>query len=112
MVLDESMVRLEIEAGRWVEPARLIEAVRDAGFTPVPEGVHLLLAGTLRRSEGKFRIELGGMKTPRELACVPGGPPIQDALEDHGEGDVVLRARWLPEREAAVEVLELLPPSP
>jgi hypothetical protein len=71
-----------IKPGAWVDPARMLQVIFDAGFTPVPEEVRLVVTGTLSKKGEGFTLAVDGMKAPLELTCVPGaGPGAPDATE-------------------------------
>ncbi len=105
------MLRVRLKAGAWVEPARMLESIRDAGFTPVPEAVRFTVTGKLVKRETHLLVELDGMATPRTLGLVAGGSdaPTQTVLETYIGKVVELEGRWLEGGEARLEVTALRP---
>ncbi len=99
-------MRVTIKPGAWVDPSKMMQAIRDAGFTPVPENIRITLTGTLESRDGRFVLVLDRMKTPRELACVAGrqGGPSERALKEIAGRAVEVRGRWLAEGPGALEV--------
>jgi hypothetical protein len=106
LFLDVSMIQVTLKPGAWVEPSEMMQAIRDAGFTAVPENVRLTVTGTLRSRDGRFLLALDRMNTPLTLACVrgqQGGPPDPALIEKLGRV-VELRGRWVAEPPGALEV--------
>ncbi len=74
------MLDVTLRPGAWVDPARMLQVIRDAGFTPVPEEVRLVVTGTLSREGESLVLALDGMRSPRDLICITGaGPGAPDA---------------------------------
>ena len=74
------MLDVTLKPGAWVDPARMLQVIRDAGFTPVPEEVRLVVTGTLSKKDDGFVLTLDGMKSPLDLICITGaGPGAPDA---------------------------------
>lgn len=90
----------------------MMQAVRDAGFKPVPEDVRLTVTGTLEEHEGHFVLVLDRMKEPRTLTCV--GPGPGDALAHNAGRAVEIRGRWQSEGQGGIQVesVEGLPHAP
>jgi hypothetical protein len=89
----------------------MARAIRDAGFTPVPEDVRLTVTGRLEARDGRIVLVLDGMKTPRELTCVgaPGRDSSGTTFEEHVGRAVEVRGRWLPGDPGALEVESIAP---
>ena len=97
-----------LKPGAWVDPSRMTKAIRDAGFTPVPEEARFVLAGTLEARDGRFVLVLSGMKTPHEVTCVPAaGEAIAAALREHAGRAVTVAGRWLFEDDGRLEVTSI-----
>jgi len=99
-------MRVTFKPGLWVEPVKMLQAIRDAGFTPVPENIRITATGRLESRDGRFVLVLDGMKTPRELICIAGrqnGTSEQTLKEKAGHA-VEVRGRWAPEGAGALEV--------
>ena len=99
-------MRVTFKPGLWVEPVKMLQAIRDAGFTPVPENIRITATGRLESRDGRFVLVLDGMKTPRELTCVAGrqnGPSEQTLRETAGHA-VEVRGRWISEGAGALEL--------
>ena len=105
-----------LKPGAWVDPARMMEAVRDSGFTPVPEEVRLKLTGTIEARGRGFVLVLDQMKEAKTIVCVTSGPddPVGAALASHAGKSVEIRGRWLFEGEGRllVEAVEAIPAAP
>ena len=100
------MIQVTLKPGSWVEPIKMMQAIRDAGFTPVPENVRLTVTGTLKSQDGRFLLALDHMNTPLTLACVTGqqGGPTDAVLREKLGRVVELRGRWIAEPPGALEV--------
>ena len=87
---------MTLKAGAWVDPAKMTQAVRDAGFTPVPEDVHLTVVGTLEERDGHGVVVLADMSAPREVTCVaaPGSDALTRGLTEHRGQAVEIAGRW------------------
>jgi hypothetical protein len=97
-MLDPPVVTVKVKPGAWVDPQKMTQAIHDAGFTPVPEDVHLKLAGTLQARQDTFVLLLAGMKAPREVTCVPSsgkdGDAIAASLRAQSGRPVTIDGRW------------------
>jgi hypothetical protein len=82
----------------------MTQAIRDAGFTPVPEDVRLTLTGTLESRDGRVALVLDGMTAPREVPCVGA-----KAFSAHAGGKVEVQGRWLFNDEGSLEVESISP---
>jgi hypothetical protein len=112
-MLDPPYVHVTLKPGAWVDPAKMTQAIRDSGFTPVPEDVRLVLAGTLEARDGRFVLVLSGMRTPREVICVPAagkdGDAATAALADHAGRAAIVSGRWRSEDGGRLEVTSIAP---
>jgi len=84
----------------------MMQAVRDAGFTPVPEDVRLTVTGTLEEHEGSFILGLDRMKEPRRLTCVAAGSgdTLRRALAQNAGRAVEIQGRWQLEGQGRIQV--------
>jgi hypothetical protein len=89
----------------------MTQTIHDAGFTPVPDDVRLVLTGRLVARDGSTVLALDGMTAPREVTCVavPGRDAIGTALSDHAGKTVEIRGRWLFKDEGVLEVESISP---
>jgi len=69
------VLTVTLKPGAWVDPARMLQVIRDAGFTPVPEEVRLVVTGTLSKQGDGFVLALDRMQSPLVLSCVAGSVP-------------------------------------
>jgi len=71
-------------------------AIRDAGFTPVPEEVSLTLTGVLELRSGLYVLVLDNMQKPKEVVCVPApsGGASEAALRTNAGRAVAIEGRW------------------
>src|SRR5580765_7117018 len=106
-------MKVTLKAGAWVEPSRMIKAIRDAGFTPVPEDIHLTLSGTLEARDGGVVLVLTGMTAPREMTCTaaPGHDAIPRELKERSGRKVELTGRWRFDGAGILEVESISPDS-
>jgi hypothetical protein len=91
------VLTVTLKPGAWVDPARMLQVIRDAGFTPVPEEVRFVATGTLSKKGEGFTLALDGMKSPLELTCVAGsgaGAPDAAALAALAGHRVEAEGRW------------------
>jgi hypothetical protein len=84
----------------------MMRAVRDAGFTPVPEDVQLIVTGALEEREGRFVLVLDHMKEPRTLTCLPAGPgdALERALAQNAGRAVQIHGHWQFEGQGSIRV--------
>ncbi|HKB08767.1 MAG TPA: hypothetical protein VKF61_10855 [Candidatus Polarisedimenticolia bacterium] len=104
-------MQVVLKPGAWVDPAKMTQAIRDAGFTPVPEDVRFTLTGTLEARDGHIVLVLDAMDAPRNVTCVAaqGRHEIAAALSDNTGKTVEIRGRWLFKDEADLEVESISP---
>lgn len=105
---------MTLKPGAWVDPSKMTRAIHDAGFTPVPEDVHLVLAGTLEARGDAFVLVLSDMRAPREVACVVAagaeGEAIAAALRARAGRAATLDGRWLFDQAGRLEVRGITDP--
>ncbi len=99
----------------------MLRSIRDAGFTPVPEDVRLVVTGTLQKRGDLFVLSLDQMSVPRDLICVPSPGPAPAAaasspnasdgaipdvatLQAHLGMSVEVKGRFIAEGEGRLEV--------
>ena len=99
-------MKVTLKPGAWVDPAKMMQAVGDAGFTPVPEDVRLTVTGTLEKREGRFVLVLDRMKEPRTLTCIASGPDnvLERALAQNAGRAVEIHGRWQFEGQGRIQV--------
>jgi len=100
------VVRVTLKSGAWVDPPKMMRAIRDAGFTPVPEDIRMTLTGTLQSRDGHFVLVLDRMNAPFELPCAAGSPggPAAPSLGEKAGRTVEVRGRWVANGPATLEV--------
>jgi len=91
LFLDPPLVRVSLKPGAWVEPIKMTQSIRDAGFTPVPEEVSLTVTGTLESRAGRFVLVLDRMEKLREIVCVSGR---DTELQPNLGKTVEIEGRW------------------
>lgn len=113
-MLDPPVVTVTLKPGAWVDPERMTKAIKNAGFTPVPEEVRLTLTGRLEARDGRFVLVLSGMRAPREVIGVPPSGPEAEAvaarLQEMAGRDVTVDGRWLFGETARIEVGKITEP--
>ena len=57
----------------------MTQAIRDAGFTPVPEQVGLTLTGVLESRSGRYVLVLDRMQKSKDVVCVPASGEASEA---------------------------------
>jgi hypothetical protein len=104
-------VQVVLKPGAWVDPGKMTQAIRDAGFTPVPDDVRLILTGRLEARDRSFVLALDGMTAPRDVTCVavPGREAMGAALSDHAGRTVEISGRWLFKDDGVLEVESVSP---
>jgi hypothetical protein len=60
-----------LKPGAWVDPAKMTENIRRAGYTPILTDVRLTVTGKLEKHGEALVLALEGMKTPVELTVAP-----------------------------------------
>ncbi|HEV8202069.1 MAG TPA: hypothetical protein VGS03_18820 [Candidatus Polarisedimenticolia bacterium] len=110
-MLDPPVLTVTVKPGAWVDPQAMTRAIHDAGFTPVPEDVRLVLAGTLEERQGAFVLVLAAMKAPREVTCVApsgsSGEAVAQALHGKAGSAVTIDGRWIFDGAGRLEVREI-----
>lgn len=88
---------VRLKPGAWVDPARMLRIIRDAGFKPVPADVRLTVTGRVERRGEALVIALDGLRSPVELAVVPhaSSPDTADHLALHVDQLVQVEGFWL-----------------
>lgn len=97
---------MTFKPGAWVDPLKMMQAIRDAGFTPVPEDVRMIVTGTLESQDGRRVLVLDRMKTPVEVSCVarPQDNATARALTEKAERFVEVRGRWIAGGQGTLEI--------
>src|SRR5262249_53622965 len=106
LFLDPPILKVTLKAGAWVDPSKMMQAIRDAGFTPVPDEIHLTITGTLQHRDDRSVLVLSDMTTSREVACVaaPGNDALSRTLAERRERAVEIKGRWRFEGSGLLEV--------
>jgi hypothetical protein len=93
----------------------MLQVIRDAGFTPVPEEVRLVVTGVLSKNGDRFVLALDAMTRPLALDCEAareqggsGAPALSEFLGRHVE----VQARWLAVEGGRLEVAAVRPAGP
>jgi hypothetical protein len=88
----------------------MLDAIRDSGFTPVPEEIRLTVTGRLDLRHDRFVLVLDQMKNAKELRLSPGstGDALKRALSESTSHAIAIQGRWLsePETDLLVEKIE------
>ena len=96
---------MTLKPGAWVDPAKMTRAIKDSGFTPVPEEVRLIVAGTIEKKGDGWLLRLSGMKEPRDLTLIaPPDGEAATALTAHAGKPVTVTGRWRPDGSDLLEV--------
>ena len=93
----------------------MMKAIRDAGFTPVPDDVSMIVTGTFEMRDGGFVLVLDRMKEPRSLTCLAARPgdALERALAQRPGRAVQIHGRWLSEGQGRLQVESVEdPPAP
>lgn len=94
----------------------MIKAIRDAGFTPVPDDVGLTVTGTLEHREGALALALDQMQEPRTVTCVgtPAGGALEKELAQNAGRRMEIRGLWQfgGSGRLQVEKFEVIPAAP
>lgn len=61
-------MEVTLKPGAWVDPARMQQTIKDAGYKPGDAGVTLRLTGKVVKQGDQLALELDKMKAPRTLA--------------------------------------------
>jgi hypothetical protein len=64
-------MEVKLKPGVWVDPARMTENIRRAGYTPIPTDIRLTVTGKVEKRGNALVVVLDQMKTPVELTAVP-----------------------------------------
>jgi hypothetical protein len=87
-----------LKPGVWVDPAQMLQKVKDAGFKAVPEDVRLTVTGKVEKRGDGLVIVLDQMKSPVELMVVAAkdNPDTAAHLNRHVNETVELEGLWGP----------------
>lgn len=87
-----------MKPGAWPEIPRMQKTIQEAGYTPIPEAVDLVVTGQVVRRDGGLAIQLDKMPSPVALRVVAAkeDPETAAHLERHLGDRVALEGRWQP----------------
>lgn len=91
-------MEVKLKPGMWVDPARMQQTVKAAGYKPVDDGVTLYVSGKVVKQGEGLALELDGMKAPLTLPLVaPKDDPdtLVHLREKHVGHAVQLQGRWV-----------------
>jgi hypothetical protein len=99
LVVKPQHLDVRLKPGAWVDPARMMQTIHDAGFKAVPEDVRLTVTGMVEKRGEALVIALDKTKTPVALAVVPHAstPETAPHLARHLGELVEVEGYWRPE---------------
>jgi hypothetical protein len=87
----------------------MTKAIRDSGFTPVPEDVTMTVTGTLQVRDGSVVLALDQMKEPKSLICIgehPGDSFEKELAQNAGHA-VEVRGLWVFDGKGGLQVTKM-----
>ena len=90
-----------LKPGAWVNPALMLQKVKDAGFKALPEDVRLTVTGKVEKRGDSLAVVLDQMQTPVVLTVVAdkANPDTAEHLNRHVGDAVELEGLWGPAQE-------------
>ena len=117
VILKPGHVEVTLKPRAWIEPAKYLQMIRDAGYKPRVKEVRLTLVGTLSEREGKPILTLTETKEKVAVALAPSAAEkekpaftrIGERLKSGRAGPVEVEGYWLkPENKAPKDVPYLI----
>jgi hypothetical protein len=89
---------VRMKPGYWPDVVAMQKTIREAGYTPIPEGVALVVTGRVARQSDGLTVELDKMRAPTSLRIVAAreDPDTAAHLERHVGDTVELEGDWQP----------------
>ena len=87
-----------MKPGYWPDVARMQKTIKDAGYTPIPENVDLVVTGKVVRQGAELSIELDKARQAATLTVTAArdDPDTAAHLERHIGETVEVEGRWQP----------------
>jgi hypothetical protein len=98
LVIKPPHMDVTMKPGYWPDLSRMQQAIKEAGFTSMPENIDLVVTGRVLRTGGQLAVQLDRMQTPTRLliAAAKEDPETATHLERHVGQTVRLEGRWQP----------------
>ena len=89
-------MEVKLKPGAWVEPAKMTDTIRRAGYTPILNDVRLTVTGKVEKRGEALILVLDQMKTPVELTAAPhpSTPEAVSALARHAGEVIEVEGYW------------------
>jgi len=102
-------MEVTLKPGAWVDPARMQQTIKDAGYKPDENGVTLRITGKVVMQGDQLEIELDKMQSPQTLivAAAKGAPDLPTRLAGQAGQVVEVEGAWSPGSEGKQAVLAL-----
>ena len=93
---------VEFKPGTWPDVPRMLQVIKAAGYTPVPEDVRLMVSGTLHKKDDGWVLEVDNLKQPITLILVVDKNDSQttNAMQQQADKPVVVEGFWQAEAKA------------
>jgi len=97
LILNPPHMDVKLKPGRWVAPAALARTIKQAGYTPIMDGVVLVVTGVVTPRDGALSLALDEMREPRLLPLVAAkdAKAVFASLRGRAGETVRLELRWI-----------------
>jgi hypothetical protein len=98
LILKPPHMQVRMKPGYWPDIPRMQSTIKEAGYTPIPEGVDLVVTGKVVQGPNGRVLELDRMRSPLTIQIVASKENAETAahLERHVGDTVELEGRWQP----------------
>jgi hypothetical protein len=98
LIVKPPHMEVRMKPGFWPDLAAMQRTLKEAGYTPMPENVGLLVTGKVVRQGERLEIALDRMRAPMTLGIVAAKEDPETAvhLERHVGETVELEGLWQP----------------
>jgi hypothetical protein len=98
LILKPPHMEVRLKPGAWVDPSKMTDTIRRAGYTPIASDVRLTVTGKVEKRGEALVLVLDNMKAPVELTAVAhsSSPETAPHLARHVGDLVEVEGYWLP----------------
>jgi hypothetical protein len=113
LILKPPHMAVKLKPGAWVDPAKMTDTIRRAGYTPMLNDVRLTVTGKVEPRGEALVLVLDQMKTPLELTAAshPSAPEAAPALARHAGAMVEVEGYWTSQEPKKLAVTRTKAPS-
>ena len=102
-------MEVTLKPGTWVDPARMQQTIKDAGYKPDENGVTLRITGKVVKQGDQLQIELDKMQSPQTLVVTAAkeAPDLPARLAGQAGQVVEVEGVWSPGSDGKQAALAL-----